>query len=85
MGHYYRHPEVRAVLSFDEYLDRSEGSFYANPIKEREANQFAEVVLFGNNAFAAAWEIHRGEVDKLTRLFGVSERVIMIAKERYLR
>ncbi|AQS48822.1 hypothetical protein BMG03_14245 [Thioclava nitratireducens] len=83
IGHYYLHADHTDPLGAVAYLDRSESMFYADPKEEREANQFAATLLFGDGALEAARSLHGNDVPKLAHYFGVSERTIEIAMKQY--
>jgi len=83
IGHYFLHSDHTDPLAFDMHLDRSAEAFYVNDVEEKEANQFAETLLFGDGSLAAARSLYVDDMDKLSRHFGVSENVIRIAMKRY--
>ena len=83
MGHYFLHIDRNDPLADPMYLDRSDNAFYVDVSEEREANQFAEVILFGDGSLAAARSLYADDMAKLVRHFGVSEAVLKIAMERY--
>jgi len=79
MGHFFRHTEDRDELSDDLYFDLSDSAFYVDEIKEREANEFAEALLFGGGQLAAAVGLVGANVDRLAKYFGVTKKVVQIA------
>lgn len=85
LGHYFLHVDRSDPFAFTEHLDRSEFAFYQTPEKEREANQFAAVLLFGDGALAGAVGLYGQDIDKLAKHFGVSRQAIEIALKQFLR
>ena len=79
IGHYFLHADHSDPLAFDAHLDRSGYAFYVEIDEEREANEFASVLLFGDGALAAARSLYGDDVVRLAKYFGVSEKVIQIA------
>ena len=81
IGHYFRHKDTaEAGLDFDfTFFDLSEGSFYVDESKEREANEFAEALLFGDGQLCAAVTLVGDRVEVLARYFGVTQNVVRIA------
>lgn len=68
-----------------EYLDRSASSFYEVPAQEREADEFAATLLFGDGALEAAIGSIGNNPMALARRFGVTEQVIKIAVRQFIR
>ena len=60
-------------------FDLSGQVFYEDMLKERQANEFAEAMLFGAGQLAAAYTIWDGDICKIARYFGVTESVTRIA------
>ncbi|WP_157994852.1 ImmA/IrrE family metallo-endopeptidase [Paracoccus tegillarcae] len=83
MGHFFLHVNRSDPFAFDKYLDRSSEAFYENLVEEREANQFAAVLLFGDGALHGASGIYGQNIEKLARHFGVSEKVVEIAMKQF--
>jgi len=82
IGHYYLHSDHEDPLSWTEHFDPSGQTFYIDKKAEREANEFAEALLFGSGQLAAAHSLLGGDVQKLARYFGVTEPVVRIAIEK---
>lgn len=83
LGHFFLHTRRNDYLSDPLFLDRSGETFYVNEVEEREANQFAEVLLFGDGALRGAVGIYGRDLFKLAHHFGVSEKTIEIALRRF--
>ncbi|TNE65338.1 MAG: ImmA/IrrE family metallo-endopeptidase [Rhodobacteraceae bacterium] len=83
MGHYFLHVDHLDPFQETMHLDRSGEVFYVEQIKEKEANQFAEVLLFGDGALAAARSLFRNDNEALRRVFGVSVKTLDIAMRRF--
>ena len=84
MGHYFlRHVDRSDYLAVDMFLDRSSRAFYVNDNEEREANEFAAIILYGDGALEAAKSLHGADVQNLARVFGVSTRSIEIAFKQF--
>lgn len=83
MGHFFLHSNHSDPLADAMYLDRSGYAFYVDPVEEREANEFAAVLLFGDGAMIAAVGLLGNDTKKLARYFGVSERTMRIAMKQF--
>ncbi len=83
IGHYFLHADHTDPFAFGMNLDRSGETFYTNPQEEREANEFAEVLLFGDNALEAALDLYGKNIENLRRHFGVSEKTLRIALRQF--
>jgi len=83
LGHFFLHTRRNDVLVDPVYLDRSGSTFYVDDIEEREANQFAETLLFGDSALSAAVGLYGRDIPRLAHHFGVSEKVVEIALKRF--
>ncbi|MCA0871296.1 ImmA/IrrE family metallo-endopeptidase [Seohaeicola saemankumensis] len=83
IGHYFFHVDRSDPLADSMYLDRGEAAFYVNQAEEREANEFAAVLLFGDGALSAARSLYRDDLQKLARHFGVSEATVRIALKQF--
>ncbi|NSX55668.1 ImmA/IrrE family metallo-endopeptidase [Parasulfitobacter algicola] len=79
MGHYFRHEKHDDPLAYAKYFDLSEAAFYVDKSEEREANEFAEALLFGNGQLVAAHTICLGDISKLAKYFGVTQAVVKVA------
>ena len=64
--------------SFDKVYDRSD------MLQEREANAWAEAVIFGQNALEGAVGLYGQNIELLMRHFGVSETVLKKAMRHRL-
>jgi len=82
MGHYFLHTDHDDPLLDPVHFDLSGETFYVNLDEEREANAFAEALLFGGGQLAAAYSLLSGHQGKLAKYFGVTEEVIRIAVTR---
>jgi Zn-dependent peptidase ImmA (M78 family) len=82
MGHFYRHTDHSDPLADPMYFDLSASAFYVETEKEREANEFAEALLFGDGQLAAAYGLLGGDMQKIARYFGVTAAVLRIAVEK---
>jgi Zn-dependent peptidase ImmA (M78 family) len=82
IGHFFLHLNRNDPLADPMFLDRSGAVFYDEPTQEREANEFAETVLFGDGALDAARSLYGGSVPSIAQHFGVSEKVVEIAMRR---
>lgn len=78
IGHWLRHVRSKDMLADTMYLDRSEAAFYENPREEREANETAAVLFFGDGVLEAAASLYQYDVARLAKRFGLSERAIQI-------
>jgi Zn-dependent peptidase ImmA (M78 family) len=83
LGHYLMHADHEDYFAAPENFDLSGETFYWNEAQEREANRFAETLLFGDGALEAARSLHGNEIGKLARVFGVTEAVMKIAMARF--
>lgn len=83
LGHYLLHSVEDDYFAEPQNFDLSGETFYWNVSQEREANQFAEVMLFGDGALEAARSLHGGDVAKLATVFGVTEAVMTIGLKRF--
>ncbi len=82
LGHFFRH-RSKIEESFDDtFFDLSGQAFYVNKTEEREANEFAEALLFGAGQLAAAVGLVGSDPKKLSRYFGVTEPVIKVAMRK---
>ncbi|WP_165899145.1 ImmA/IrrE family metallo-endopeptidase [Rhodovulum steppense] len=79
IAHYFLHTEHRDPLGWDEHFDPTGQTFYVDTQAEREANAFAEALLFGGGQLAAAHGLLGGDIKKLAKYFGVTEPVVRIA------
>ena len=78
IAHYFLHIDRDDPLETVAYLDRSGETFYVDLEEERQANEFAEVLLFGDGALEAARSLRGDDLRKLAHQFGVSEEVVGI-------
>ncbi|MEI2804928.1 ImmA/IrrE family metallo-endopeptidase [Albidovulum sp.] len=83
IGHFFLHVDRDDFLANPSYLDRSANAFYVETNHEKEANEFAAVLLFGDGALAAAQSLHGRDLKLLAKLFGVSEKAIEIALKQF--
>ncbi|GKY88961.1 ImmA/IrrE family metallo-endopeptidase [Sinisalibacter aestuarii] len=85
IGHFFRHADHEDPFAFDMHFDASGNWLYFDEdrIKEREANEFAETLLFGDGALQAAYSLHFGNIERVRRHFGVSDNVLRIALKRF--
>jgi Zn-dependent peptidase ImmA (M78 family) len=83
IGHYFLHQDHSDPLAGTSFLDRSGAAFYVDPTEEREANQFAATLLFGDGALTAARSLHGDDVQILARYFGVSDEVLKIGLKQF--
>ncbi|WP_147094933.1 ImmA/IrrE family metallo-endopeptidase [Roseovarius sp. TE539] len=83
IGHFLLHADVTDPLADAMLLSRSDDEFYFNQSQEWEANNVADVLLFGDGALAAAVSLHRGDVKKLAKYFGVTENMIRVAMRKF--
>jgi len=83
MGHFFLHTDYEDPIADPQYLDRSGYAFYVDTHQEKEANEFAAVLLFGDAALAAAVSLHGRNTSKLAKHFGVSEKTIRIAMTQF--
>ncbi|MBV7379369.1 ImmA/IrrE family metallo-endopeptidase [Maritimibacter dapengensis] len=87
IGHFLLHADHNDPFAADMAFDASGFEFYLEEdlVKEREANEFAEVLLFGDGALEAAYGFYCGNLERICHHFGVSERVLRIALRKYIR
>lgn len=83
IGHYFLHQDHGDPLAGASFLDRSGETFYIDPTEEREANQFAATLLFGDGALKAARSLHGDDVQILARYFGVSDETLKIGLKQF--
>lgn len=83
IGHFFLHVDRHDFLADPSYLDRSASAFYVETSHEKEANEFAAALLFGDGALAAAQSLYGRDLKLLARHFGVSEKVIEIALKQF--
>jgi Zn-dependent peptidase ImmA (M78 family) len=79
MAHFYLHVDRTDVLADPMHFDLSGNTFYENEVEEREANQFAAVLLFADGAMGAAKAKHGNDAVKIARQFGVTQNVARVA------
>ena len=82
MGHYFLHTDNNDPLADIMHFDLSGDTFYLDQNLEREANAFAEAILFGGGQLAAAVGLHGSDLVKLAKYFGVTQPVVRIAIEK---
>ena len=83
IGHFFLHIVKDDPFADDMAFDASGETFYVNMNEEIEANSFAEAVLFGDGALKAANSKYGGNNKEIAHHFGVSEKVIQIARRRF--
>ena len=83
IGHFFLHIVKNDPFAVNMAFDASGETFYVDMNDEIEANSFAEAVLFGDGALKAANSFYGGNNKKTAHRFGVSERVIQIARRRF--
>ena len=83
IAHFYQHMDHDDPFAEPVAFDASGETFYLDPSEEREANSFAEAVLFGDGALKAALTLHGRNIERVARQFGVSVRVVQIAMRRF--
>ena len=79
VAHYFLHIDHHDPLPAIEHFDPSGSTFYIDAKAEREANEFAEALLFGAGQLGAAVGLFGEKIDELARYFGVTEKVVAIA------
>ncbi|MEX5726731.1 hypothetical protein Ga0609869_000084 [Rhodovulum iodosum] len=85
MAHYFLHTDRNDPLAWTEHFDPSGSTFYVDKKAEREANNFAEAVLFGGAQLTAAYTLLGGDLKKIAKYFGVTEQVTRIALSKLQR
>jgi len=65
------------------HLNRGDDEFYFDQEAEREANDFADCLLFADGALAAAHSLFGGKIDHIAHFFGVTEKMIEIAIKKF--
>ena len=84
LGHYFLHRNAEYdFLASDAAFDASGRTFYEDKAQEREANQFASVLLFSDGAIASAVSVYGRNCEALSRRFGVTENMIKVALREY--
>lgn len=83
VGHWLRHIRSNDLLADAMFLDRSTAAFYEDPRQEREANEVAAVLFFGDGVLEAAAALHDYNVATLAKRFGLSEQTIQIGLEQF--
>lgn len=85
IGHFFLHADQNDPFAWDMHFDASGNTFYLeeDKQKEREANQFAEVLLFGDGALQAVYTLRCGNIERIRHHFGVSENVLKYAMRRF--
>lgn len=83
LGHYLLHLDRSDPFAEPMYLDRSTEQFYFDEAQEREANDVADVLLFGDGTLEAAISLHGNDPDRLAHLFGVTPKMIEIAIKKF--
>lgn len=83
IGHFLLHADATDPLADAMLLSRSDDEFYFDQTQEREANDVADVLLFGDGALAAAVSLYRGDVENLAKYFGVTENMIRVAMRKF--
>jgi len=84
MGHYFLHVDRNDSLALPKLRDRGDPLYMEQErIEEREADEFAAVLLFADGALTAAKSLLGNDLHALARHFGVSEDVIRIALRQF--
>ncbi len=83
LGHYFFHVDKHDPFADAMHLSRSDEEFYFDISKEREANDFADVVFFGDGALAAAFSRFGGRIDQVAHYFGLTENIIKVAVKKF--
>jgi Zn-dependent peptidase ImmA (M78 family) len=83
LGHFFMHANKDDVLADPLLLSRSDDQFYYDTKQEREANDFADVLLFGDGALEAAVSLLNRDVKRLSNFFGVTEKMIEVALRKF--
>ena len=79
----FLHTRRNDVLVDPVYLDRSGSTFYVDDIEEREANQFAETLLFGDSALSAAVGLYGRDIPRVGLPISVCLRRWLDALKRF--
>ena len=78
--HYFVHPNHADPFAPDKLRDDKDHLYLSEEQREEsEANRFAAAIFFDEGALAAARSLHGDDLTKLSRHFGVSEKVVEIA------
>jgi len=83
LGHFLMHLDRRDIFAEPMHLNRSSSEFYFKPMEEREANDFADTLLFGDGALEAAHSLYRGHLPSLAHFFGVTEKMVEVALKKF--
>jgi Zn-dependent peptidase ImmA (M78 family) len=83
LGHFLLHVDRSDPLFEPMNLNRGDEEFYFEEKQEREANDFADVVMFGDGALEAAITLLNNDDVKVARYFGVSEAMVVVAKRKF--
>lgn len=83
LGHYFLHTGDDDPLADPMLLSRGDDAFYFDLKQEREANDFADILLFGDGALEAASSLFGGDVQQLAKFFGVTENMITVALRKF--
>ncbi|WP_299827014.1 ImmA/IrrE family metallo-endopeptidase [uncultured Roseobacter sp.] len=83
MGHYLLHMDRRDPLADPMHLNRSDEEFYFDLKAEREANDFADVLLFGDGSLQAAFSLYNGRLPDIAHYFGVTEKMVEVAMKKF--
>ncbi|WP_299280588.1 ImmA/IrrE family metallo-endopeptidase [uncultured Tateyamaria sp.] len=83
LGHFLLHADRTDFLAEPMHLNRSSDEFYFDTTQEQEANDFADTLLFGDGALAAAHSLYRGDVPSLAHYFGVTEPMVKVALRKF--
>lgn len=65
------------------HLNRGAEEFYYDLDAEKEANDFADVLLFGDGALEAAYSLHGGEIGRISTYFGVTPNMVLVALKKF--
>lgn len=83
IGHYLLHVDRSDPLFDGLNLNRGSDEFYFEINQEKEANQVADVLLFGDGALEAAYSLHGGDLERVAKFFGVSEAMLRVAMKKF--
>ena len=83
LGHFLLHADRTDIFAEPFHLNRSSEEFYFDLMQEQEANDFADALLFGDGALAAAHSLYRGDVVLIAHYFGVTEPMVKIASKKF--
>jgi Zn-dependent peptidase ImmA (M78 family) len=83
LGHFFLHLDRSNPLAPTMHLNRSDDEFYFDTKAEYEANDFADVLLFGDGSLHAAFSLYGGKIDQLAHYFGVTENIICVALKKF--